>query len=196
MPGTARGVQLFANAQNFIDNALFEDELAAPVPGGEGRPWLIGTFAEQKIFAQVFASTQQVYTARKGVTTDRNGIYWVKVLGKVEDGVISVRNAPEVGRTKGIPTITAEVEEEHVFPLLRGRGVSPFSARPDADLCVVVPQRGMHGDPNLAKTHPLTFKFLHKFKALLEQRSSLKRYQPGQVYYSLWSTGKIGRAHV
>jgi hypothetical protein len=47
----------------------------------------------------------------------------------------------------------------------------------------------MHGDPDLPTESPHTFKFLNRFKSHLEQRSSLKRYKKGQVFYSLWSTG-------
>ena len=47
----------------------------------------------------------------------------------------------------------------------------------------------MHGDPDLPAASPHTFKFLNRFKSHLEQRSSLKRFQKGQEFYSLWSTG-------
>jgi hypothetical protein len=76
-----------------------------------------------------------------------------------------------------------------VFPLLRGRGVAPFCAVPEEELRIVVPQRGMHGDPDLADKYPLTYKYLNRFKTHLEQRSSLRRFQKGQPFYSLWSTG-------
>lgn len=100
-----------------------------------------------------------------------------------------MQNAADIGKTKGIPQITAAVESEHLFPLLRGRGVAPFNAVPEADLGILVPQRGMHGDPDLPAASPYTFKFLSRFKSHLEQRSSLKRFQKGQEFYSLWSTG-------
>lgn len=187
--GSGKGVQLFSDAQDFVTTAMVNEKLAAPVPGGDGRPWLVGSVADQKVFAQVFASSEAVYIARKGVTTDRNGIYWVEILSAGPAGTVRVRNAADIGKTKGIPTITSNIEDEHVFPLLRGRGVTPFSANVDPVLCIVLPQRGMHGDPELATTYPLTHKFLSKFKSHLEVRSSLKRYQRGQAYYSLWSTG-------
>jgi len=166
------------------------DYLAIPVPGGDGgRPWLIGSAEEQDIFKKVFASAKPMYQARKGVTADRNGVFWVYEAGESEGTAISIRNAASIGKTKGIPEITARIESEHLFPLLRGQGVRPFSAVPDKELRIVVPQRGMHGDPDLPINSPLTFKFLNRFKSHLESRSSLKRFQKGQVFYSLWSTG-------
>jgi hypothetical protein len=76
------------------------------------------------------------------------------------------------------------VESEHVFPLLRGRDLGGPPA-----LHVLVPQRGMHGDPELPRTAPLTHAYLERFRPALEQRSSLRRYQPGAPYWSLWNVG-------
>jgi hypothetical protein len=123
------------------------------------------------------------------VTTDRNGIFWVYALDESAGDLVTVRNAADIGKTKGIPQVTATIEAEHLFPLLRGRGVAPFSAVPEPQLRLVLPQRGMHGDPDLPANFPQTYKFLNRFKSHLEKRSSLKRFQKGQVFYSLWSTG-------
>ena len=181
----------YASADEFRRTAQRIDGTAVPVPGGDGtRPWLVGSAQDQAVFAKVFAAgAKPEYKARKGITTDRNGIFWVHATGAVGPGLVTVRNAADIGKTKGIPQITATVESEHLFPLLRGRGVAPFNAVPEADLRILVPQRGMHGDPDLPAASPHTFKFLNRFKSHLEQRSSLKRFQKGQEFYSLWSTG-------
>lgn len=181
----------YASADQFRRMAKRVDGIAVPVPGGDGtRPWLVGTVQDQAVFSKVFAAgAQPAYKARKGVTTDRNGIFWVHAMDAVGPELVTVRNAAGIGKTKGLPEITATVESEHLFPLLRGRGVAPFNAVPEADLRILVPQRGMHGNPDLPVTSPHTFKFLNRFKSHLEQRSSLKRFQKGQEFYSLWSTG-------
>jgi hypothetical protein len=181
----------FASADQFRRTAKRFDGIAVPVPGGDGtRPWLVGSAQDQAVFSKVFAAdAKPQYRARKGITTDRNGIFWVHATGTAGTDLVTVRNAADVGKTKGIPQITAPVETEHLFPLLRGRGVNPFNASPEPDLRILVPQRGMHGDPDLPASSPHTFKFLNRFKNHLEQRSSLKRFQKGQEFYSLWSTG-------
>jgi hypothetical protein len=179
-----------ATAHEFRNTARYIDNIAVPVPGGDGgRPWLIGSIEEQAVFANVFAGAERSYQARKGVTADRNGVYWVHEVKGHGTEKVEIRNAATIGKTKGIPEITACIEPEHLFPLLRGQGVKPFSATNDKELRIIVPQRGMHGDPNLPATAPLTFKFLSRFKPQLESRSSLKRFQKGQSFYSLWSTG-------
>jgi len=183
-------IRSFNNSKDFQACADSVDFLAQPVPGGgAARPWIIGTAAEQKIFEKVFGPSSLVYAARKGVTTDRNGIFWVQTFESGPEEVL-IRNAADVGKTKGIPSKRAIIEKEHVFPLLRGRGVKPFAVTPD-DLKIIVPQRGMHGNPDLALASPKTARFLAGFKGILEERSSFKRFQKkqGQPYYSLWSTG-------
>lgn len=188
--GSVGRMRRFSCAEEFRNIATCIDSLAIPVPGGGGnRPWLIGTAVEQAVFAKVFASPSPEYKARKGVTTDRNGIFWVRAIGSIMEKTVTVQNAADIGKTKGIPEVTGAIESEHLFPLLRGRGVAPFKAVPEEELRIIMPQRGMHGDPDLAVESPLTFKFLNRFKGHLEQRSSLKRFQKEQAFYSLWSTG-------
>jgi hypothetical protein len=143
------------------------------------------------VFDKVLAASIPNYSARKGITTDRNGVFWVRVSATGTPDTVKVVNEATVGRTKGIPIVRLPVESTHVFPLLRGRGVRPFSATPDPELKVIVPQRGMFGDPDLDVTAPLTFRFLRNFQDILEKRSSFRRFQQkqGHPFYSLWSTG-------
>ena len=178
-------------ASDFKSSAVFQDFQAIPVYGDDNdRPWLIGTKEEHIIFTKIFSSNQPLYTARKGVTADRNGIFWVYELEHTNDSLVLVENAADIGRTTGLPKITALIEDEHLFPLLRGRNVQPFDASPDEKLRIIMPQRGMHGNPNLMTEFPRTFSYFAKFKAHLENRSSYKRFQKNQPFYSLWSTGE------
>jgi hypothetical protein len=185
-------LRAFKSAAEFRRLATCTTMQARPVPGGHGeRPWIVGTEDDHDVFAKVFTSGAGRYVARKGVTTDRNGIYWVQVEAPARDGLVHIRNSPDVGRTRGIAARRALVEAEHVFPLLRGRGVQPFCAQPDGVLRILLPQRGMHGNPNLAEDAPHALRYLKSFKAELEARSSFRRFQAraGHPYYSLWSTG-------
>lgn len=189
--GDTAKLRTFASAERFRRTAQPVEWVGVPVPGGDGtRPWLVGSEHDQTVFAKVFAvDAKPEYQARKGVTTDRNGIFWVYTTETDSLDVVTVRNAANIGKTKGIPEITATIESEHVFPLLRGRGVAAFFALPEQELRIIMPQRGMHGDADLADKYPKTYKFLNRFKTHLEQRSSLRRFQKGQAFYSLWSTG-------
>lgn len=178
----------FADARDFAKNAAADHLLAAPVPGTDCGPWLKGSVAEHELWAEIFGSVEGGYVARKGITTDRNGIYFVRVKDCAND-MCTVENEPEVGRITGIPRVSARVEAEHVFPLLRGRGVRGFWAEPDPDYHLLLPQRGMHGDPELPQRAPGVYRFLKRFETELSGRSSYRRFQKGQPYWSLWSTG-------
>ena len=106
----------YSSAADFRKTAKCNDGLAAPVPGGNGaRPWLVGSAAEQAVFKDLFASPEPAYKARKGVTTDRNGIYWVEALASTSIETVTVRNAADIGRTKGIPVVTGSIETKHLF---------------------------------------------------------------------------------
>jgi hypothetical protein len=154
--------------------------LAAPVPGTDAGPWLKGTRAQHATWRRIFG--RGAYRARKGVTTDLNGAFFVRAQRNGGE-TVRVTNDPGLGR-KPLPRVTAEVEAEHVFPLLRGRD---FGAAPS--LHVLVPQRGMHGDPDLPARAPLAHAYLERFRPALERRSSLRRYQRGHPYWSLWNVG-------
>ncbi len=183
------GARALRTAADFTQSCNARRLIAKPVPGGakdDCRPWLIGTQQDLVDVVKVFRRDGTPPEARKGVTTDRNGIFWVSVLS-VSGGLAHIRNCHDVGRTKGIVRRTGQVEAEHVFPLLRGQDVMPFKATPSGH--ILVPQRAMHGDPALPEHSPLTFAFLKRFKAMLEVRSSFKRFQKGQPWWSLWSTG-------
>jgi len=78
---------------------------------------------------------------RKGVTTDLNGAYFVRVLGPgSRPGLLLViNNATSRGKT--VPVHTFDVEEELVFPLLKGsKQIHPFHV--DAPtMAVLLPNR-------------------------------------------------------
>ncbi len=188
VPGQARPE--FASANEFLTTVTSNPLLAMPVPGTDSGPWLKGSKEQFAVWSQLFGAGVRVYSARKGVTTDANGIFFVRLIELRKSGKLSlVENDPIMGRNPDIPQVRGEVETEHLFPLLRGRGVSVFKAISDPEHYILVPQRGMHGDGTLPFSAPKTYAFLERFKVVLEARSSLRRFQKGQPYWSLWSTG-------
>jgi hypothetical protein len=179
----------FPDGAAFRAAATHRDLLAKPVPGSDAGPWLKGSKAEHKIWATLFNAAQEPhYRARKGITTDLNGVYFVRAES-ASTGNLRVTNDPNAGRKEGLPRLTRRIEAEHVFPLMRGRGLRPFRAVPDPDFKVLVPQRGMHGDANLPTKAPRTHQFLAAFETWLRRRGSYRRYQSKQPYWSTWSTG-------
>ena len=169
---------------------MFEDLEAIPVPGTDAGPWLVGPSAEIGTWEKLFdADIGSSYQARKGITTDLNGVYFVKAVASQSPDCVRISNNPHNGKTPGVAQTTTIVEADDVFPLLRGRDVQRFSARPQPNQCVIVPQRGMFGDDSLPLLKPRTFNYLSRFRRILENRSSYRRFQTGKPFWSIWSTG-------
>lgn len=182
----------FASGEIFRKTSEYLDLLSKPVRGTDAGPWVKGTRDQHAVWDSLFdGSFPSTYRARKGVTTDRNGIYFLRVTAPRSGmmGVVSVRNDPDAGRKRNIQTVTMEIETTHIFPLMRGRGLHPFRAELDPDYKLLLPQRGMHGDPDLLTNCPKTLRFLTQFKDELETRASYRRYQKNQPFWSTWSTG-------
>ena len=182
-------IRTFVSASSFRERATSEMLKARPVPGTDAGPWLIGTAARQDVWSHLFGDQKASYLARKGVTTDANGVFFVEVESVHGDSV-AIRNDPTQGRHTGLPRLTGQrVEARHVYPLLRGAGVTAFSAIPDETHHILVPQNDKNGDPDLPTSSPRTHRFLSRFEDALRARSSYRRFQSKQAYWSLWSTG-------
>jgi hypothetical protein len=186
------------SGQQFPDAATFRGSnqrvcvLAQPVPGTDSGPWLKGTVEQHELWSSIFnAALPSHYRARKGITTDLNGVYFVRakqpLTGTRE--YVWVQNDPSIGRKHDLAQSRKLIEKTHVFPLMRGRGLSPFRAELDPDFKVIVPQRGMHGDETLPLTAPRTHGFFRTFEDALEERGSYRRYQKNKPFWSTWSTG-------
>ncbi|MBI1915086.1 MAG: N-6 DNA methylase [Planctomycetes bacterium] len=187
-PAEGRNViRTFPSSTAFRSEAKPTDLLAAPVPGTDAGPWLKGTSSQHALWEKLFAAGKPAYKARKGITTDLNGLFFVRVL-EVDQDLCRIQNDPSLGR-KPLPKATRWVDKKHVFPLLRGRGIRPFHATPDPRYYLLLPQRGMHGDPDLPSHSKRTYDFLTRFESFLRERSSYQRFQKGHPYWSVWSTG-------
>ena len=163
---------------------------AIPIPGTIDGPWLVGSNSQLSAWSQIMDAdpSDKSYSARQGVTTDANGIYFVSTHATNEPDVVRISNDPRNGR-RSLPRITADVESSYIYPLLRGREISRFNATPSPGSCVIVPQAGMFGDDKLPATSPQLFKFLARFKNVLETRSSYRRFQKGKPFWSIWTVG-------
>ncbi len=190
--GEQRRRRTFDTPAEFMAAAETSDLMAVPVYGTADGPWLKGTREQHGLWRRIFGRRESSsYAARKGVCTDRNGVFFLEVKADLGGGICRVQNNPEVGRYQGLTRVRyADVESQHVFPLLRGRGVSAFQAVPDPEYRLLVPQRGMHGDSDLIQTAPKVVAYLSRFRKHLVNRGSYKRYQKGRPFWSLWNVGE------
>ena len=196
-PKALRSRAPYANAADFRSRAIRTDLLAAPVPGTDAGPWLRGDATQHALWGHLFGNAgTPAYQARKGITTDANGLFFLHVQsaprkitsGRKTETVTEVAIDPKEGR-RPLGRATGDVEDGHLFALLRGEGVAPFRATADAEHAVLLPQRTMNGDPDLPRTSPHTYAFLKPFESVLKARGSYRRFQSKHSYWSLWTVG-------
>lgn len=182
--------RIFRNATEFRRSATMTSVSAKPVPGTDAGPWLKGRPTDLTLWEYLFDGSNPNYRARKGVTTDANGVYFVHPeIADAGNPTIRVSNDPGLGR-RAIPQVSrVRVESDSLYPLLRGQGVKPFKALPDEEYRIMVPQSGMRADSDLPLTQPLTFGYLQRFESALRSRSSYRRFMRGQPFWGLWTVG-------
>ncbi len=113
--------------------------------------------------------------AYAGTCTWLNGVYWVEPVETPRGTVY--RNLGESGRIK-VEVITTALEEDYLYPLLRGRDVLAWAAKPSA--LILVPHiPGHFSEPvsvgELKRKTPHAHAFLRHFEEVLRKRSGYKQ---------------------
>ena len=80
-------------------------------------------------YCDQWLGSRRTATVRQGVNTrGANGIFFLNATSR--DGRLLVTNLTSEGRLAGLRQVTAAIEDEHIYPLLRGRDVQAFTAKP------------------------------------------------------------------
>jgi hypothetical protein len=118
-----------------------EDRVALRSPS-DGRICLCGS-EDTALFAKLSGGTDWL-RGRKGVTTDLNGAYFVRVLGACSSGERFRVINDCGGRGHAVPVHEFEVERELLHPLLKGAAsIGAFAVTRGEALAVVVPNSGI-----------------------------------------------------
>lgn len=134
---------------------------------------------------------ESYYSARSGVCTWLNGVYWINVIQKEQDSVI-ISNLGEVGRKK-VEVIQTVIEPDLLYELIRGRDVRRWRFTSSAQ--IIIPHYKSMGltaiDENiLAQDYPKTYSYFNYFKKELLGRAGLKKYFSSEApFYSLFNIG-------
>ncbi|WP_191559170.1 Eco57I restriction-modification methylase domain-containing protein [Brevundimonas aurantiaca] len=168
---------------------------ATPVDGVNS-PWAVlppGRFREM---VNIQGKSDWI-AGRKGITTDLNGVYMVRVLAEnAQTGLVQVETRPEAGRTDIGPARTFWIEPTLLYPLLKG--AADFSAchvHVKDQLYVLVPNKGINKSDYVESDKVLnqlqqTKRYFQHFQALLERRSTYRQRQinaPSHVVYNAGS---------
>jgi hypothetical protein len=131
-----------------------------------------------------------------GSCTWLNGVYWVEQIKPGERSSV-IRNLGEVGRNK-VDTVEARVENDFLFPLLRGRDVKAWCARPSAT--IIVPHvRENFGEPvplaTMKRKYSLVFNYFKRFEDRLRQRSGyVQLHRSRSEFYVVGNVGDYSLA--
>ncbi|HDJ25919.1 MAG TPA: class I SAM-dependent DNA methyltransferase [Candidatus Bathyarchaeota archaeon] len=129
---------------------------------------------------------RSAYVAHAGVYCGLNAAYWVEVLCEAPDGRLLVRNVLERAKKK-VRQVEWAVEPELVYPLLRGRDVARWLARPTLYIVVPTDKHGINLPENELKVrYPGVFGFFTNFKEELKSRSIYKLAGKGGPWYGLY----------
>ena len=148
-----------------LDSTIQKKIKAIPVVASKkSAPWLT-------VPRQALPGIQKVigvsdYKAYEGVNTGGlNGCFWLQVLEKRTNGELVIENLYEVGRIK-VKHVQAVIEPNLVYPLLRGRDVQRWHAKPSAHIILAQDPQTRRGIPESEMKHrwPKTYAYLKQFE--------------------------------
>lgn len=106
------------------------------------------------------------YQAHAGVYTGgANGVYWLEIVGRRPDGMVVVSNITE-GAKREVESVQAAIEPDLLYPLLRGRDVGRWAAKPSAYIVMVQdPEKRRGYDEDwMGITYHRTYTYLKYFE--------------------------------
>jgi hypothetical protein len=154
-------------------------------------PWLTGERAALSALQKVLGPAQ--YRAYAGACTWMNGAYWLRLVEQRPDGLFVVENLHDVGKIK-VRQVRAVVESQLIFPLLRGRDVGRWRARPSAYILMVQDpvERTGYEETWLMTNYPRTYDYLNEFAGVLRERSGYKKFfdSAKDSFYSIYNVAE------
>lgn len=164
-----------------------ENKFAWPIED-KTSPWVILSKGLSADTIHKITRGRRFYRAWKGSDTrGANAIFWLRILKKHNNDFL-VENTPDLAKKKA-NLVQKKVEDDLVYPLLRGKEVSKWRVKPE--LAILFPHQGEAAIPQdeLKRRWPKTYDYLKEFYDFLKSR---KMYDLGfreLEFYSLFKTG-------
>ncbi len=159
-----------------VMKATERDELeAAPIEKKvKTSPWLSIPGDTNKIVKKIIG--QSDYVAYAGCCTWLNGVFWIKVMREVPDGIL-ITNLHNIGKII-VKEVTDVVEPDLVYPLLRSRDIRKWYLKPSAEIILTQDTTKRVGidEKRMRREYPRTYLYLKKFEEELRNRSGFKKY--------------------
>jgi hypothetical protein len=150
--------------------------VASPVdPSEPTSPWI--TLRKSTLIGVGKATGASEYKASAGSCTWANGVYWLRLLEKRPDGLWAVENLADVG-DRAVKQVQQPLEEDLIYPLLRGRDVGNWTARPSQYILMVQDPAAREGydEAWLEENYENIYRYLNQFRSLLSSRAGYRKY--------------------
>jgi len=150
--------------------------------------WITGRQKALKAIKNILGNSP--YEAHEGSNTGgANGIYWVEIVSTRPGGLSIVANITERIKRK-VPNVQAAVENDLLYPLLRGRDIKKWEANPSLNILMMQDpntRRGIATDI-VKKEYPKAYSYLSGFEKILRSRSAFRRYyRESDPYWSMFN---------
>jgi hypothetical protein len=165
---------------------------AAPVSESDPTsPWLTARPSALKAVRKILGRSD--YQAYLGSNTGgANAVYWLEVATERPDELVVVCNVTE-GAKRDVEGVTAEMEQDLLYPLLRGRDVGRWHAVPSVYLLLPhTPETQWQAidEKQMQLAYPKSFAYLYRFRDVLLSRRWYHLMRQGHPFYIMGNVSK------
>ena len=169
------------------------DMIMTPISRGKPETqWILITESVYRILDKIL--TPSTYRAYAGTLTGMDGIYVVKIISHLQENGLLIENLGKTAR-KDIKKVQKPVEENLMYPVVRGRDAKKWYFNPS--LTIIVPHDNetgkVLGESEMKITYANTYNYFLHFKEILEKRTIkpfLGKKKSSYPYYMLDNIGK------
>jgi hypothetical protein len=187
----SRVIQMY-DPWNHVAPHLIKEDLAAVAIPPDSR-WSILPSKLLPLIRRLSGGSAH-YQGRKGIVTDLNGAYFVRVLGASSSPrLLHVENQPNMGR-KPVPSRRFDIERSLLYPLLKGAGDFERFHPHNLNLCVIVPNRRFNrflSSHRFQGRYGYAYRYFSQIRSLLEDRSTYRTRMKlmGAPLYAIYDIG-------
>lgn len=194
--GISRTISEYAPKAEVLAGIDRAENEATPVENISS-PWVIMPRGEFAACRKLVGRCNWV-KGHKGITSDLNGIYHVRIVNVSHDGgLVQIETRPEAGRTSIGPKQRFWVEPDMLYSLIKGAGdLAVCSFNPAHELCAIVPNYGItetalsQAQTCTEQQNPNLYQYFRVYERQLKKRSTYRTRMTGAPFYSVYNVGE------
>jgi Eco57I restriction-modification methylase len=188
------GVKISEDSEfEFVDRSVTKMNIGAipMVAGVNNSAWMTAPTKSLAALKKVRGTTP--VKAHAGVCTWMNSVFWLKSVIPSKAGRVRISNWHDVGKIKVEP-VDAVVEEDLVYPLLRGRDVHRWISNPSTHILLTQDPETRVGiaESVMKRKYRLTLDYLRQYEKLLRKRPGYIKYfdTKKDPFWTIYNVGK------